>query len=143
MKYLAYAIIWTFICVNTPGCGRSSIEMTFIIPDGFQGVFVVVQNTTREDVDIDAGKVELDVPNSGIVSVHDLDMFEQWIKFRARYQSGGSVSYYDEPPRTEHRLYALGSVPGEGVYFFIGDPSGYEKVVSIPLQELDVGDNVR
>ncbi len=110
-------------------CSREAPTIRFVVPSGFRGLFLVVEDKINgQEVKKINGEIVFYIGKEGHVSIKDLKVFNSWHKLRGQFQDGESLPPYSEVPNAKVAIFAVGSVPDIGRYYFIGAQTQYDKI---------------
>ena len=71
------------------GCSeRSGPPVEYVIPDGFRGLFRISPNPNAPPIPFVDGRCIVDIPQSGLLLVRDMEPFRRFHSGAARYTSG-------------------------------------------------------
>ena len=65
--------------------------MSFVLPDGFQGPFLVVEDANAPPIERKNGDFVVSIPESRIVRVKSLSLLRDWHQERASYRNGKTL----------------------------------------------------
>jgi hypothetical protein len=100
MRMLRPILLSTFLGILSAcalaGCRFEPREIEFVVPDGFQGPFLIVERPDGQSGEFREGKLTLTVPPSRILAIRDDSAFNEWTKRSARYEGGGNLPIDNE-----------------------------------------------
>lgn len=114
------------------GCADRKNEkpkVVFILPEGFRGVFKVVQNNQGKMVASDSGTIFIIVPSDGIVSLKNREFLYDWHGIEAKFISGEMLYNADasEPKENETAFFSLWAESDNGpIFYLVGSKKDYE-----------------
>lgn len=76
------------------GIGRS---IHYVVPDGFRGTLYIVEDSDYDDPPVEDGKFVFRFPESGVLIIKDLNMFNRWHSSTAEWSSGETLFWGLDP----------------------------------------------
>ena len=111
------------------GCEKESPTVKFIIPKGFEGIFLVSKDEVNgQMVDKEKNMINLNISRDGHLLLKDISFISSWHKVKAEFDDGTEISYYSENPDAEYSLFNLGFMPETGSFYLVGNQAQYENV---------------
>ncbi len=102
-----------FILFLFAGCVSEANRIEFVIPDQFNGRFVIIEVDSGTDVDEVDGTFVVTIPESGVAEVSSVQFLRRYTERHGRCRSGGAVT-----------IHSIGEVSGSGHpvrhEFFVG-----------------------
>src|SRR6478672_6051102 len=89
------------LCLIIGGCSfwSSPTKIEFVLPVGFKGPFVTVKEPDGQSCKPKHGKLVLEVPESGVLTIKDDRVFGPWHRLGARYADGTPLPIEVEAPK--------------------------------------------
>lgn len=142
MKSLNLLGIYLFFSVLIVGCNEKKkeveigevIQLDFTFPKDFEGVFRISESEAGQVVNMAEGKVNIDVPESGDVVVFNADFLNHFFETSWKRRDVEIIPERGEEEFT--KLYTIASTSEGFNYFFLGTPSGFERVEGLSPFEL-------
>jgi hypothetical protein len=113
-------VLLVLLLMNSAGC-QGVPEVRFIVPDGFSGPLIIVEDESGVTVSETAGVYEVVFPESGVLRVTDDNFVRDEHHFAAFRASGETIPLYPEGYVVEGLFGgAFTSDPIPHTYYFVG-----------------------
>jgi hypothetical protein len=112
-----YIALFCTLTICSVACSYSEKgkAVTFIVPEGFRGMFILGENGKYEP----GSPATFVIPEDRVLRVGDLSSIRQWHETRAQYSNGTPIKEFEAAKASDVTVHSLGTV-NEWAIFYVG-----------------------